>query len=244
MDYLIIGSGLAGISFAEQVALNGRSFIMIDDDSQKSSTVAGGLYNPVILKRFTSVWKSDEQLELAKTFYATLENKLEIKLDHKIPIYRLFNSIEEQNNWFLASDKPRLSRYMLDELVTYENKWINSSYGYGQVLHTGRIDAPKLIKYYKTYLKKQDRLIESSFDHKDLKIGTSHVEYKSITASKVIFAEGFGLKINPFFKDLPLNGSKGELLTIHAPDLKIDFILKAGVFLIPLGDDQYIVGAT
>ena len=38
--------------------------------------------------------------------------------------------------------------------------------------------------------------------------------------------------------------AKGELLIIHAPDLKIDYVLKAGVFLIPLGDDLYIVGAT
>jgi glycine/D-amino acid oxidase-like deaminating enzyme len=41
-----------------------------------------------------------------------------------------------------------------------------------------------------------------------------------------------------------LLATKGELLTIHAPDLKIDFILKGPVFLIPLEDNHYIVGAT
>jgi hypothetical protein len=29
--------------------------MVYDDTSQKSSTVAGGLYNPVVLKRFTPV---------------------------------------------------------------------------------------------------------------------------------------------------------------------------------------------
>ena len=38
--------------------------------------------------------------------------------------------------------------------------------------------------------------------------------------------------------------TKGELLTIYAPDLKIDFVLKGPVFLIPLGNDLYTVGAT
>ena len=59
-----------------------------------------------------------------------------------------------------------------------------------------------------------------------------------------MFSEGYGIKQNPYFKDLPLNPAKGELVIIHAPKLKINFVLKAGVFLIPLGDDKYIVGAT
>ena len=49
---------------------------------------------------------------------------------------------------------------------------------------------------------------------------------------------------NPYFKDLPLLPTKGELLTIHAPDLKIDYVLKGPVFLIPLQQDTYLVGAT
>ena len=43
---------------------------------------------------------------------------------------------------------------------------------------------------------------------------------------------------------MPLKEAKGELLIIDAPDLKIDFVLKTSVFLIPLGDNKYIVGAT
>jgi hypothetical protein len=46
IDYLIVGS--AGISFAEVVRVS-VSFV-VDDDSQTSSKIAGGLYNPVILK--------------------------------------------------------------------------------------------------------------------------------------------------------------------------------------------------
>ncbi|HLV70489.1 MAG TPA: FAD-dependent oxidoreductase, partial [Xanthomarina sp.] len=43
---------------------------------------------------------------------------------------------------------------------------------------------------------------------------------------------------------LPLKESKGELLTIHAPELKIDYILKSSVFILPLENDLYHVGAT
>ena len=48
----------------------------------------------------------------------------------------------------------------------------------------------------------------------------------------------------PFFCHLPLNGTKGEMLTIKAPDLKMDFILKSSVFIVPLGEDLYWVGST
>ena len=45
---------------------------------------------------------------------------------------------------------------------------------------------------------------------------------------------------NPFFKDLPLVPTKGELLTIYASQLNIDYVLKGPVFLIPLEEDLYL----
>jgi SAM-dependent methyltransferase len=100
VDYVIVGCGLAGISFCEQLKANNKTFVVFDDKSQLSSTVAGGLYNPVVLKRFTSVWKSEEQIALALPVYQTIEKKLQVKLDYKLPVYRKFSSLEEQNDWF------------------------------------------------------------------------------------------------------------------------------------------------
>ena len=52
------------------------------------------------------------------------------------------------------------------------------------------------------------------------------------------------MKQNPFFNYLPLNEAKGELITIHAPALDIDFLLKSTLFVLPLGNHLYKVGAT
>ena len=41
-----------------------------------------------------------------------------------------------------------------------------------------------------------------------------------------------------------MEGTKGELLTIHAPDLKLEEVVKSAVFVMPLGDDLYKIGAT
>lgn len=244
IDYIVVGSGLAGIMFCEELRANNKSFVLIDDASQQSSTVAGGLYNPVVLKRFTPVWKSKEQLALALPKYKLLESDLDITLDYKIPIYRLFASVEEQNNWYLACDKPALSDFLSTNIITDKHEFISCDYGFGEVLDTGRIDTGTLIKSYKAYLSKTNQFLDESFIYDRLIDNGAEVHYKNITANQIVFAEGYGVKNNPYFKDLPLNGTKGELLTIHAPDLKIDYILKSSAFLIPLRNDKYILGAT
>jgi glycine/D-amino acid oxidase-like deaminating enzyme len=101
-----------------------------------------------------------------------------------------------------------------------------------------------LITSYKKHLKENNQLIEEAFCYHDLKTFDTGVSYQDISASQIVFAEGFGLQQNPFFNYLPLKESKGELLTISAPDLKIDYVLKSSVFILPLGNNLYHIGAT
>ena len=63
-------------------------------------------------------------------------------------------------------------------------------------------------------------------------------------AKHIIFAEGFGLYANPYFNYLPLDGTKGELFIIKAPKLNLDVIINTSVFILPLGNDLFKVGAT
>lgn len=242
LDYLIVGLGLAGISFAERLHDANKTFKVVADRSQTSSLVAGGLYNPVILKRFTLAWKADVQLQGARCFYKAMESKTG-RLDYPLPVYRRLNSIEEQNMWFEASDKLELGKFLLDGIHPNTNEYIDAPFGFGEVLHTGRIDTPQLVEGYKNWLERNDLLLAETFDHARLNIEEDFVEYQGVKAAKIVFAEGFGMKDNPFFNYLPLNGSKGEYLLVKAPDLKIDFALKSSIFVIPLGDDLYQVGA-
>jgi len=245
VDYIIVGCGLAGIAFCEQLYSNQKSFVVFDDQSQQSSLVAGGLYNPVVLKRFSKVWKSKEQLDLAIPVYQTIEDRLHVKLDYKIPVRRRFTSLEEQNNWFEASDKEGLKPFLNTNLITNENAAIDADFKLGEVLDTGKIDTNTLIDNYKNWLKDSNSYYSESFNYKQLDVKSTGVQYKTIKAKYIVFAEGFGLKQNPYFNFLPLNGTKGELLIIKAPKLKLDYVLKSSAFLIPLKEkDQYIVGAT
>lgn len=244
LDYLIVGSGLAGISFAETLRQQNKSYKVISDQSQQASLVAGGLYNPVILKRFTLAWKAHVQLALAIPFYQDLEKELEVHLDYKIPVFRKFASVEEQNLWFEAADRPNLNQYLNTRILENTNTSIHAPFGLGEVRHTGRIDVRTLIFSYQKFLQKSGTLIEDPFDYRLLEIGSDYLNYGALKAKYIVFAEGFGLKHNPYFNYLPLNGTKGELLTIKAPGLKENHVVKSSVFIIPLGNDNYRVGAT
>ncbi|MEQ3661425.1 MAG: FAD-dependent oxidoreductase [Flavobacterium sp.] len=244
IDYLIVGSGIAGISFSEFALKNNKSILVFDDDSQPSSRVAGGMYNPVILKRFSEVWKAKEQLALSSVFYKKLEDKLSCKFDYQLPVHRVFNSIEEQNNWFQASDKPNLSSFLSTTLLNNTNDAINAKFGFGEVVQTGYLDVKCMVNAYSKYLMDKNLLFTERIDYSLFEIKDDYIAYKNINAKHIIFAEGFGMHSNPFFNNLPLDGTKGELLLIKAPNLKLEAIINASIFIIPVGNDCYKVGAT
>lgn len=244
IDYLIVGCGLAGISFSEIALANNKSILVVDNESQNSSKIAGGLYNPVILKRFSEVWQAKEQLILMNQFYVNLEQKLKIKVDFKTPILRKFFSIEEQNNWFAASDKPALAPFLSTSIITKKYSGIDSPFNYGEVLYTGYVDTASLLEHYKKYLLQEQLLLQESFDYEKLEVLSKGIRYKNIEAKHIVFAEGFGLHANPYFNNLPLDGTKGELFIIKAPGLNLDVIVNTSVFILPLGDGLFKVGAT
>ncbi|MEE9362708.1 MAG: FAD-dependent oxidoreductase [Cellulophaga sp.] len=244
VDYLVIGLGLAGISFCEELEKHQKTYLVLNDNSQTSSTVAGGLYNPVILKRFTVAWNAKEQLDKAIPFYNQLEKKLKITINSKIPVLRLFASIEEQNLWFEAADKPLLKPFLSTNLIANSNDAIQAPFGYGEVLGTGRIDTKLLLQHYSEYLLNKEKLLKETFYFKQLVFEEDFISYKSIKAKQIVFTTGYGLQSNPYFNYLPLNGTKGELLTIKAPNLKEKNVVKSSVFIIPLEGDLYLVGAT
>ena len=244
IDYIIVGGGLAGISFAEQARRNSKSFVVINDRSQNSSLIAGGLYNPVILKRFTGLANAQEQLDEMKSFYSNLPSELEGVFDFPMPVLRKFFSIEEQNNWFAASDKSTMAPFLSTKLISKKYSGIDSPFGYGEVMKTGFVDTKLLVNNYHSFLDKKNWIRNESFNYSALEIKESSVLYNGLESRNIVFCEGFGINKNPYFNHLPLDGTKGELFIIRAENLNLDLIVNTSVFILPLGENLYKVGAT
>ncbi|MGY6648965.1 NAD(P)/FAD-dependent oxidoreductase [Wenyingzhuangia sp. IMCC45574] len=244
VEYIIVGFGLAGMAITKELEDKGHSFVVLDNNSQVSSRVAAGVFNPVILKRFTPVWNADKQLENLFPFYKDLEHKFGESFLTYFDTLKVFKSIEDQNNWFKACDNPLLEKYLQPKIIKEKKKGITYYEGLGGVNGTGRVYINRALDSYISYLKKKAAFRDIPMVHEELKIDDNKVEYRDIVAKKIIFSEGFGLKGNPFFNYLPLNGTKGEMLFIKAPDLKLTEQIKSTLFVLPLEDDVYWVGAT
>lgn len=241
-DYLIVGFGLAGLNIAQELTQQDKTFTIIDNHTQNASSIAGGVINPLILKRFTKSWKVDEFLPYAVDRYQTLQNQVGEKLFYKLPIYRKIKSTREQNDWFIAADKPGLSAYMATPLKQLKN--LPSPYRYGEVEQTWWLNTKKLIHVYSSYLLQQNVFRKETFQYDDVILQSDFIQYQNITARKIIFCEGIQVLQNPYFLNLPLIGNKGEYLLLQIPQLKIKKVIKTAIALIPLGQGYYKFGAT
>jgi len=243
-DYLIVGAGLAGIAFAEHALQRRRSIMVFDDGSLHASSVAAGVFNPVVLKRLQAVSGAQSQLGKAEEFFKATESRLGRPFRFPMPLLRRFASAEEQNNWFAASDKSALSAFLQPKVETNDLQHVDAPLGFGKVMQTGFVDAAGFISHYRQWLAERGMLVGKTIDYDKLQIGTDFIVYGKVRARHIVFADGFGIRANPFFSYLPLAGTKGELLLIRAPQLKLDCIVKSDIFILPSGDGIFRVGAT
>ena len=240
---LIVGLGLAGLAYAEQLRRAGLSFHIIDGGRGGSSQIAAGIYNPTVLKRFSLSWNGDLFHSYALPFYEQLQSRLDSDFIHPAPIHRIFNKESEHNDWVSASDQQGLKIFLDPKIYTNANVEVNATSGHGQVNHTGRVATQTLLKLFRNSLQPEE-LTTETFEYDKLETTAFGIQYKQITAKHIVFCEGYQMVNNPFFKKLPLIGLKGEILIIKAPSLKSKSILKGPIFIAPIGDDLYWAGAT
>lgn len=241
-SYIIVGQGLAGTTLAWQLYKENISFVIIDNHHQHcASKVAAGLYNPVVFKRMVKSWMVDDLLPVADAFYANCEEFLQIKCWHKLPIKKIFVNEEEKNLWRKKSaDNPYLGA-IADTFTINE---IDSKEGLGEVKDAGWLDVPLFLEKSKQFFLEKNLLLQQQFIYEDVLVKDEFVEYKNIKAKGIVFCEGFQILNNPYFSELPLIPTKGEVLTLEINNFKPACTLNKGVFLLPMQNNTFKCGAT
>ncbi|MGM5631124.1 FAD-dependent oxidoreductase [Apibacter raozihei] len=245
IDYLIVGQGLAGTCLANKLEKENKSFKIIDIVSNSASFVSSGMFNPVVLKRFTPVWNAQKEIDVLLKEFKNFESLLNVKLVYESDLYRIFANEDEVKTWIKKSSKNENLIPFLDPNVHQSvNPYIKADYGMGRVKHSGKIFVRELLREYRKYLITKHNLIDDVFDFNTLNILENSIEYKGVEAAKVVFCDGYALKANPYFSYLPMEGVKGETMVIHANGLDLKDIVKSKVFVMPMENDYYYVGAT
>jgi len=243
-DIIIVGGGIASCSLAWQLHSQGKSFLIITDKQKGSSSVAAGVYNPMVLKRFTAVWKAQEQLSVMNELYNAVRDKTTVDYRTAITVARRFHDDRESKTWIKKSSRDDLKSFMQSEIKYLEINGIDAASGYGFVDDTGWVNTIGFMRATLDYFESSNSVIYETFDFDSLKLINNIVEYKDFKASNIIFAEGYRMLDNPYFNQLPLQGNKGEVLIIKVLGLKLHHIIKSSVFLMPYKDDLFWVGAT
>lgn len=241
-DFLIVGFGVAGLSISKHLLDHNYSFNVIADMQPKASVVSGGLLNPVSLKRLKTAWNADLFHSFAIEFYKQFGSLLNKDYICSIPIYRLFSSIEEQNQWFSQPDANAVSFYLSNQISRLTN--VYNPYQSSSVLDSFLIKLGLLIQDFSAFLQSHNSLTTSIFDYSRIQFSNDLIIYEGTAYKHLIFAEGYQMLNNPFFNYLPVYGNKGDYLIVRIPDLSEHRIYKSSKFLIPLGNQLFKFGAT
>ena len=247
--FVIIGGGLAGTFMAVQLIQAGQSVTLFDERKENSaSRVAAGLFN-IITGRFgAKSWQGEQLLAELKAFLYQPEFSVLKEHVHEKIIYRPFRDAEAYNKWIGRSTDPAFAH-----LVHFEEKpllpdKLHNELGGIRILPCGWIHIAGLIEELQRWLMEHAnfQFYNLPLNYSQINIGQSKLQHdgKSIAFDHLICCEGVMVTHNPWFSYLSVIPNKGEVLLIEVPDLDLPFVLSKKVYVIPVGEDKYVVGST
>ncbi len=246
-DIVIVGQGLAGSMLYYQLQKRGKKVMLIDSFEKDSSTsVAAGIINHMVLRRIIKSWKAEEFSTYNAAFYAELQHFLGSNFFFEKPLIKLLSNQNEINFWLKRYSEEENDAFISNNILDISsNKFINSNFkNAGKVKQTAWVDTSTFLSVFRNHLVKNNALIEEKFDFNQLIFEPEKLIYKEIECDQLIFCEGAKAQHNPFFNYLPFSFVKGELLIIQSDTLKEEYILNKKIFILPIGNGYFKVGAT
>lgn len=242
-NYLIVGAGLAGISVAFHLIKKGKKVTVIDNGINHSSIVAAGQINPLVFRRMTKSWRVDDFLPYLTSFYTELENKTGAKFFIPIPIRRIFSSAHEKELWLKKQEREDFKNYM--EIISDDDDkydLVSNEFGSGRIKNSSYIIAKTFIEHSLRWIGENGTVLNENLQYSSIDPTTG--SFNGEFYDQIIFCEGSSNNKNPWFKDFPVETTKGEVLTLHSTKFPTHESLNRKCFLLPIGGNLFRLGAT
>ncbi|MCJ8153751.1 FAD-binding oxidoreductase [Chryseobacterium sp. SSA4.19] len=241
VDYIIVGDGYASLFFAHQLIMNNKSFVVFSEKKKSASQVSAGIINPVVLKKFTTFWKAQEQIDFLKKSLKEIEGYTGENYLIDAPVHRIFHDENEQRLWLKKSENEELGHF-LDKNFSSLNV-VKNEFHSGKVNQSARLDVSGFFRGLFDFLEIRQHIVKEKFDFYE--INTENSVYKKFKFKNIVFCEGIGVKENPFFSDIPLQPNKGHHIKVSLSKiLSEDITIKKKHFLFPVSNGLYFYGGT
>lgn len=222
---------------------NQKVFLIDEFQPNSASQVATGVINPITGKRLVKSWRIDELQPFAKNTYQELEQALSVKVFYESSIHRIFSNKEDYDFFRQKNELGELPD-SVKPLQEIPASFHDVKFGGIEIRGIHLVDYARLLAAMRRWFSENKMLAAEKFEQNALRVENRKVIYKNLEASKIIFCEGSNAADNLFFANLPFNFAKGEALTVEIPGFNQTKIWHKGIFIAPLGNDLYRIGAT
>ena len=247
-DVVILGQGLAGTALAWSLKWLGVRVLVIDRGAEVTcSKIAAGLITPITGQKLIRTWRHLELWPVAVQFYQRIEAETGTRFLHQPEMVRLFADNVERENFERRRSTGQYEGLILKNGLDLPHDWFDVTQGGFQMSPCGRLDIRTYLRVSREMFSNQVSFVQSDLDvPREIELTDDGVRIPrlSVEANRVIFCQGFESITNPWFSEVELKPAKGEILTVRIPDLEEQRVIHCGVWLVPIGDDFFRVGAT
>jgi glycine/D-amino acid oxidase-like deaminating enzyme len=244
IDCLVVGQGLAGTALAFSLLEAGLT-VHVADWPQPNSTskVAAGLFNPITGRKMSKTWMAEALFPALHAFYPRLEALLGASFFHPTPIYVPFDSLAKQQEWLAKSGEPGYGAFVGDFSQARYPGALHEPFGGMLLRGSGWLDTRAFLASARAFLAQRGLLTEAKVETSELRFSEGFVYWKELKASRIVFCEGIGNRLNPFFDWLDYRPAKGEILEVEMPEAPFGEIVNRGCWMIRQPGGHFRVGS-
>lgn len=241
IDYIIVGDGFAALFFAHQLIKNNKSFALFSERKKSASQVSAGIINPVVLKKFTTFWLAQEQIDFLKQTLSEIKNYTHENYLIEENIHRIFHDENEKNLWLKKSERDDLKPFLSKDFQVL-NSFKNPN-GSGRVIQSARLNVHRFFDGMLNFLSMNGNLVQEKFIYSEVNLQENI--YQNFKFKNIVFAEGMGVRENPFFTEIPVIPNKGHHIKVKLSEKPQEkFTVKKKHFLFPLDEEIHFYGGT